>query len=275
MTRRVALRTLGWYLLAALAATALLLPFFWMISTSLKSRGALMALPVQWLPEPATFDSYQKVFELVPFFQAMMNTAFVAVTSTLLTLLSSAMAAFAFAKVTFRGREGLFGVYLATMMIPAQVTTIPLFILLSHLGLIGTFQGLLLPALFNAFAVFMLRQHFQTIPEDYLDAAYLDGASRWRTFVSVVMPMSQPIVAALVVILFMAAWNDYFWPLVVLTDPSKATLTLVLSQLNGQYSTRYNILMAGSLLSMVPILAVYAVAQKYFQSGLQLGGIKG
>jgi len=215
------------------------------------------------------------VFELVPFVQALWNTIFVAVTATVVTLVSSAMAAFAFSKISFRGREGLFGVYLATMMVPLQVTTIPLFILLSQLGLVGTFQGLLLPAVFNAFAVFMLRQNFQTIPDDYLDAAFIDGASRWRIFRSVILPMSQPIVAALVVILFMGTWNDYFWPLVILIDPSKYTLTLVLSQLNGQYSTRYNILMAGSLLSMLPILAVYALAQKYFQSGLQLGGIKG
>lgn len=272
---RKILRGTAWYVMAGLVAVLLLLPFFWMISTSLKTRGALMALPVQWIPTKITFDSYLRVFELVPFVQALANTAFVAVATTLITVVSSSMAAFAFAKITFRGREAAFGVYLATMMIPAQVTTIPLFLILSGVGLIGTFQGLLLPTLFNAFAVFMLRQHFQTIPADYLDAATIDGASKWRTFRSVVLPMSQPILAALVVILFMTAWNDYFWPLVILTDPASMTLTLVLNQLNGQYSTRYNILMAGSLLSMVPILVVYSLAQKYFQSGLQLGGIKG
>lgn len=265
----------AWYLAAGAVSVALLLPFFWMISTSLKTRGALMALPVQWIPEKISFDSYARVFELVPFFQALLNTALVAVGTTLISVVSSSMAAFAFSKISFRGREGLFGVYLATMMIPAQVTTIPLFLILSQAGLIGTFQGLLLPTLFSAFSVFMLRQHFQTIPEDYLDAATIDGASSWRIFRSVVLPMSQPILAALVVILFMTAWNDYFWPLVILTDPATMTLTLVLNQLNGQYSTRYNILMAGSLLSMIPILVIYSLAQKYFQSGLQLGGIKG
>jgi len=272
---RKLLRGAAWYLLAAAVSVALLLPFFWMISTSLKSQGALLALPIQWLPAKVTLDSYVRVFELVPFVRALLNTALVSVGTCLITVTTSAMAAFAFAKVKFRGREAVFGVYLATLMIPGQVTTIPLFLVLSSVGLIGTFQGLLLPALFNAFAVFLLRQHMQTIPEDFLDAARIDGASLGRVFRSVVLPLSQPIVATLVVILFMGAWNDYFWPLVILTDPANHTLTLVLSQLNGQYSTRYNILMAGSLLSMVPILAVYAVAQKYFQSGLQLGGIKG
>jgi multiple sugar transport system permease protein len=259
----------------AVVSVALLLPFFWMISTSFKSRGALMALPVQWIPEEPSLEGYLRVFELVPFFQAMVNTAFVAVATTLISLGSASMAAFAFAKEEFRGKGLAFGGFMATMMVPLQVTTIPLFILMSKVGLVGTFGGLLLPALFNAFAVFMLKQHFETIPEDYLDAATIDGAGRWRIFWSIVLPMSQPIVAALVIILFMSAWNDYFWPLVILTDPGKATLTLVLSQLNGQYATRYNILMAGSLLSMAPILVIYALAQKYFRTGLQLGGIKG
>jgi multiple sugar transport system permease protein len=272
---RKLLRTAAWYLLAGLVSFALLLPFFWMISTSLKTQGALMALPVQWLPARLTFDSYVRVFELVPFVRAVANTAVVAVATCLITVTTSAMAAFAFARLRFRGRNALFGVYLATLMIPGQVTTIPLFLVLSAVGLIGTFQGLLLPALFNAFAVFLLRQHMQTIPQDFLDAAKIDGAGLGRVFRSVAMPLSRPIVAALVVILFMTAWNDYFWPLVILTDQAYHTLTLVLSQLNGQYSTRYNILMAGSLLSMIPILVVYAAAQKYFQSGLQLGGIKG
>ena len=264
---RKLLRAASWYLLAGLVSFALLLPFFWMIGTSLKTQGALMALPVQWLPARLTFDSYVRVFELVPFVRA--------VATCLITVTTSAMAAFAFARLRFRGRNALFGVYLATLMIPGQVTTIPLFLVLSAVGLIGTFQGLLLPALFNAFAVFLLRQHMQTIPQDFLDAAKIDGAGLGRVIRSVAMPLSRPIVAALVVILFMTAWNDYFWPLVILTDPAYHTLTLVLSQLNGQYSTRYNILMAGSLLSMIPILVVYAAAQKYFQSGLQLGGIKG
>jgi multiple sugar transport system permease protein len=267
--------TISWYLVASVVAIMILLPFFWMVSTSLKSRGALMAIPVQWIPAQPTFESYLRVFELVPFAQALANTILVAVSTTVLTVGSSAMAAFAFAKLPFKGRNPLFALYLATLMIPIQVTTIPLFILLSQLGFIGTFQGLLLPAIFNAFAVFMLRQQFQTIPDDYLDAASIDGATKWQVFIKIILPMAQGTLASLVVIIFMGAWNDYFWPLVILTDRAKMTLTLALDQLNGQYSTRYNILMAGSLLSMLPILGIYAAAQKYFQTGLQLGGLKG
>lgn len=269
------LRSVGWYAVMTVIGLVILLPFFWMISTSFKSQGALLALPVQWWPTKPSLAGYQKVFELVPFVHALGNTIFVSVATTFITVLSSAMAAFAFSKLKFKGRDLVFALYLAALMIPLQVTTIPLFILLSKLSLIGTYQGLLLPSLFNAFAIFLLRQQFQTIPDDYMDAARMDGASTWRTFRSVVLPLGQVTLISLAVITFLSAWNDYFWPLVILTDPDKMTLTLALNQLNGQYSTRFNVLMAGSLLSMVPILAVYAFAQKYFQAGLQTGGIKG
>ncbi|MEI8093395.1 MAG: carbohydrate ABC transporter permease [Spirochaetales bacterium] len=272
---RKPLRSFFWYLTASLVAAFVLLPFFWMLSTSFKARGALMALPVQWLPEKPSWDGYLKVFELIPFTRALLNTLFVAICTMTLTVFSSAMAAFGFAKLKFRGREAVFALYLAALMIPMQVTTIPLFILLSKLSLIGTWQGLLLPSLFNAFGIFLLRQQFATIPEDYLDAARLDGASTWRTFTRVILPLGQVTLVSLAVIVFLGAWNDYFWPLVILTDPEKMTLSLALNQLNGQYSTRFNVLMAGSLLSMLPILGVYAFAQKYFQSGLQTGGLKG
>lgn len=272
---RKTIRSVFWHAGASLVALMILLPFFWMLSTSFKSRGALMAIPVQWIPEKPSAEAYLKVFELVPFAQALLTTTCVAIATTLLTVVSSAMAAYAFAKLGIRGKEKLFALYLATMMIPIQVTTIPLFILMSRFGLVNTFQGLLMPAVFNAFAVFMLRQQFQTIPDDYIDAATIDGASKWKVFTAIILPMGQATIASLVVLVFMGAWNDYYWPLVILNDQAKMTLTLALSQLNGQYSTRFNVLMAGSLLSMLPIMGIYAIAQKYFQTGLQLGGIKG
>lgn len=267
--------TFCWYGSATTVAVFILMPFFWMIITSLKTRGALMAIPVQWIPEDPTLDSYFRVFELIPFARSLANTVFIAVISTAITLTTSSMAAFAFAKIKFRGKEKLFALYLATMMIPVQVTTIPVFIVMSRMNLIDTFTGVILPSLFSAFGVFMLRQHFQTIPDDYIDAAVVDGASRRKIFLSIILPMSSASLAALLVIVLMTVWNDFFWPLIIISSQDKLTLTLALNLLNGQYSTRFNILMAGSLLSMLPIIAVYAAAQKYFQSGLQLGGIKG
>jgi multiple sugar transport system permease protein len=155
------------------------------------------------------------------------------------------------------------------------VTIIPLFIILNQFGLINSYAGLLAPTIFNAFAIFMLRQQMKSVSNDYIDAGIIDGASHFRIFSTVILPLISPIVATLVVITFMGAWNDFFWPLVILTDTKKMTLSLALNKINGQYPSFYNILMAGSLLSMLPILVIYASAQKYFKSGLQIGGIKG
>lgn len=233
-----------------------------------------MVLPIQWIPEQISFEGFVKVFTLFPFTQAILNSVFVSVTSTVLTLLSSLMAAYVFAKFEFKGREAVFALFLATMMVPQQVTIIPVFLVLKEMQLINTFTGLLMPSVFNAFAVFMLRQFIKTIHDDFLDAAYMDGASQLSVFGRIIIPLSMPIIATLGIITFMNAWNDYFWPLVILNDKAKMTLPLALNSLNGQYASEYNTLMAGSLISMTPIILLYLFAQKFFKSGLQLGGIK-
>lgn len=233
-----------------------------------------MSIPIQWIPDPISFDAYTKLFELFPFGRALMNSTLITFGTTTVRLLSALMAAYIFAKVEFKGREVLFAFYLATMMVPAQVTTIPMFLVLKELQLINTYSGLIFPSLFNAFAIFMLRQHIKTIHDDFLDAAYMDGANHFQVFRKIIIPLSAPIIVTLGVLVVMEAWGDYFWPLIVLTEKEKMTLTLALAQLNGQFSSKYNILMAGSLISMIPILIVYLFAQKYFKEGLQLGGIK-
>lgn len=274
MHKRLFKKTL-FYFFASILSLFILIPFFWMISTSLKEKGALLTVPVQWIPEKISFQAYRKIFELFPFARALFNSTFIAVAVTFITVLSATMAAYVFAKITFRGRERLFKLYLATMMVPGQVTIIPIFLVLNSLGLINSFRGLILPSIFNAFAVFMLRQQIKTIPDDYIDAAVIDGASHFGIFKNVIIPLSSSIIATLTIITFMGSWNDYFWPLIVLNDRNKMTLPLALNQLNGQYSSQYNVIMAGSLISMLPIIIVYAFAQNYFKSGLQLGGIKG
>jgi multiple sugar transport system permease protein len=266
---------LFFYVAATFVAVLISIPFIWMISTSLKEKGALLAVPVQWIPETISIASYGKLFTLFPFGQAVFNSAFLSISITVITLLSAAMAAFAFSKIDFRGRDNIFKVFLLTMMIPGQVTLIPMFIVMQKLAFVNTFQGLIIPCIFNSFAVFMLRQQMLTIPNDYLDAAVMDGASNWYIFSNIVMPLSASILATLGVLTFMGAWNDYFWPLIMLSDKNKMTLPLALNSLNGQYSSDYNVIMAGALLSMLPIIALYLAAQKYFKSGLQLGGLKG
>jgi len=185
------------------------------------------------------------------------------------------MAAYVFAKIPFKGRELLFGIFLITMMIPGSVTLIPNYLILRSFHLLNSYLGLVLPSFFNIFGIFMLRQSMRQIPDDFIDAAVIDGASQWKIFFNVIIPLSRPMIATLFVITFMGAWNDYLWPLIVLTDKNKMTLPVALSMLNGQYSTEYNLLMAGALISIVPIIIVYAFAQRYFEEGLTAGGLKG
>ena len=275
MTRKRKGQTLLYYTVAILVAVIAVVPFAWMVSTSFKSRGALMSIPIEWIPEEPTLDAYRTVFERFPFLRTVGNSLFISVTYTVITLISASMAAYAFAKIRFRGSGILLGVYLATMMIPTQVTMIPLFVVMNQLGLINHYSSVILPSIFRPFAVFMLVQQMRTIPGDYLDAARVDGASTFRIYRQVMLPLCAPTLATLAVTTFMESWNDYLWPLLMLTDRSKMTLPIALSTLNGQYNTEYNVLMAGSLISMIPIVLIYIFAQKYFQNGIMAGGIKG
>lgn len=275
MTRKHAWGTALYYLVTLLIAFIAMVPFVWMISTSLKTRGALMSIPIEWVPEHPTLDAYQTVFERFPFFQTILNSLFISVSYTVLTLLSASLAAYAFTKIRFRGPGLVLGLYLATMMIPTQVTMIPLFVVMNQLGLINHYASMILPSVFKPFAVFMLVQQMRTIPGDYLDAAKIDGASTFRIYRSVMLPLCVPTLATLSITTFMESWNDYLWPLLMPTDRAKMTLPIALSTLNGQYNTEYNVLMAGSLISMIPILLLYIFAQKYFKNGLMAGGIKG
>lgn len=273
--KRVTGREIGSYLTALLIGVVVMIPFLWMLSTSLKSKGALMQIPIQWIPKEPTLDSYKTVFSRFPLLQAIGNSFLITCSYTLVTILSSSMAAFAITKIRFPYAEGIFKLYLASMMIPTQVTLIPLFVIMNRLGLINTYPSVILPSLFRAFAVFMLVQQMRSIPNDYMEAARIDGAGIFRIYARVIMPLTKSAIATLTVTTFMESWNDYLWPLLMLSDKNKMTLTLALNSLNGQYGTEYNLLMAGSLISMIPIIMIYACAQKYFQAGLMSGGVKG
>lgn len=275
MTTKKRLGTVFFYGVAILLAVIALIPFLWMISTSFKSRGALMSIPIEWIPENPTWDAYIKVFSKFPFAKTIANSLFISVSYTAITLLSAAMAAFAFAKLRFTGSRVIFGGYLATMMIPTQVTMIPLFVIMTKLGLKDTYASVIMPSIFRPFAIFLLVQQMRTIPEDLLAAARIDGAGVFQVFRKIALPLCVPSLATLSITTFMESWNDYLWPLLMLGDKDKMTLPIALSTLNGQYGTEYNVLMAGSLISMVPIIVIYMIAQKQFKSGMMAGGIKG
>lgn len=274
MNKKFRIKSFAVILVLCVFTIVSLIPFFWMLSTSLKDSGALMSIPIEWIPKEVTFDSYIKIFTKLPFLRSLRNSVFITVVSTFITLLSASMAAFIFAKFNFKGKKILFTLFLGSMMIPIQVTGIPIFIILTKLNLTNSYLGVIAPSVFNVFAIFLLKQHMTNIPNAYIEAAVLDGAGFLKVFFKVVMPMSSIQLTTLFVINFMNYWNDYFWPLIILTDPNKMTLPVILSKMNSQYATEYNTLMAGAVVSLLPILLVYTFSQKYFIKGIQEGGIK-
>ncbi len=252
------------------------LPFAFMISSSFKGSEAIRTLPIRWIPERPTLEGYERVFNMqgFSFARSSLNSLFLAVLCTLTAVLSASMAAFVFAKLPFRGSGKLFGVYLATMMIPGTVTMVPNYIILRILGLLDTYTGLILPSLANAFGVFLMRQSMMGVSDAYLESAYLDGASLYRIFFRIVLPMVRPTLATMILLSFMGSWNSYLWPLIVLTSGDKQTLQVVLGNMNGMYKNNEHVLMAGAVLTILPILAVYLVSQRFVDQGISLGGLK-
>lgn len=253
----------------------MLFPFFWTVSAALKGDDAVLATPPQLLPNPVHWENFAAVGDLIPFGQLFLNSILVAVATTMLQLLTCSMAAYAFARIPFRGKGPLFLIYLATLMVPAQVTYTPLFIFMRLMNLTDTYAGLILPAVTSAFGVFLLRQFFMAIPRELEEAAVLDGASHWTIYRRIILPLSRPGLAALSIFSFMGSWNSLLWPLLVVTSNQDImTLPLGLSTLQGEYSTAWNLLMAGTFLSIIPIVIVYLLAQRHFVEGLALSGVK-
>jgi multiple sugar transport system permease protein len=261
-------------ILLAVAAT-MLVPLLWMISTSLKSNQYVLSMPPEFFPQTPTLESYQRLLELLPFGRMMGNSFLVAVLVTIGQILSGSMAAYAFARMRFRGKNVIFLVYLATMMVPSQVTIVPLFILMRYLGWINTYQAIISPMVFTAFGTFLLRQAFLTIPRELEEAAFIDGASHWTVFWKIIMPVSRPALATLAVFAYMQAWNAYLWPLFVTNDENIMTLPVGLSLLHGRYLTEWNLVMAGAVVTIIPMLIIYLLSQEYFIKGVVTSGLKG
>ncbi|WP_052078968.1 carbohydrate ABC transporter permease [Spirochaeta lutea] len=270
-------RKIGLYLLMSVIGILALLPFLWMVSTSLKSREAIYTIPIRWIPQEPSLDAYKALFTLanLDFFRGLFNSFYVSALLTFIPLITSAMAAFVFAKIEFKGRQLLFQLFIATMMIPGAITMIPNFITLRSVGLLNTYSALVLPAMSNAFAIFFMRQTMIGIHDSYIEAAIMDGASLPRIFIHVILPLSTPVLFTMGLFNFMGAWNGFLWPLIVLSDRSKWTLQLGLANLGSQFYNYQHYLMAGALVSIVPIIVVYLISQRYVEKGLASGGIKG
>jgi len=263
------------YILLILGAVVMLTPFAWMVSTSLKNSEYVLSMPPQIIPSPATLSSYRRIFSLYPIGRMLFNSLFVATLATLGQLITCSMAAYAFARIKFRGQNLIFLLYLATLMVPFQVTITPLFIMMRIFGWINTYQGLILPGVFSAFGTFMLRQAFLTIPREYEEAAYMDGASPLTIFSRIILPLSKPTLATLSVFAFMGSWNAFLWPLFLVREESMMTLPVGLATLQGRWLTEWNLVMAGIVITVVPMLLLYLFAQKYLVQGYVMSGLKG
>ena len=263
------------HVLLLLCAFFMLAPLLWIVSTSLKAQSEVFRYPPQWIPHPVMWQNYLKTVTVMPFGRYYLNSTIQATAVTILQLLTSSLAAFAFARLRFRGRDLLFLLYLGTMMIPFQVTMIPNFIVMRLLGWIDTFRALILPPAFSAFSTFMLRQYFMSVPFELDDAARVDGASSFRIWWQILVPLSGPAMATLAIFTFMGQWNNFLWPLVVTNSDAMRTLPVGIAAFQGQYSIQWNLLMAGSVIALVPILVIYFIGQKWFVQGITLTGMGG
>jgi len=274
LRRRAVLITLLRYLVLCVGGLLMIIPFLWMISTSLKPTGVALSMPPQIIPRQPTLESYRRVAETVPILRMLMNSVIVTSFAVLGQLATSALSAYAFARMHWRGRDAVFLLYLATLMVPAQVTITPLFILMQRLGWVDTYQGLIAPGLVSAFGTFLLRQAMLGVPREYEEAAFLDGGSHWTVFRHVVLPMVQPSLATLTVFAVMGTWNSFLWPLFITRNERLMTLPVGLAMLHGRYTTEWSMVMAGAVITVLPIILVYLLAQRAFVRGVALSGLK-
>lgn len=261
------------YLVMVLGAGLMLFPFWWTVVTSLTPGAGLGASP-SLLPADPSLAAYGQLFTDLPFARVIVNSLALAVITTVIQLFTSSTAAYAFSRLPFPGRSAVFMVYLATMIIPLQVLIVPLFVQLKAFGLLNSYLGVLLPALTSAFGIFLLRQAINTVPKELDEAATIDGAGHFRIFWTIILPNIRPGLATLAVFAFMSSWNSFLWPLVVLRKPELQTLPVALAGLQGQYTTVWDVVMAGSVVSVLPMLAIYIFAQKYVVQGVASSGIK-
>jgi len=262
------------YAALILSGATMLLPFLWMLTTSLKPPDAVLTIPPQILPRQLSLESYVAVASAVPLLRIFGNSLLVTLACVAGQLVTSALAAYAFARMHWRGRDTIFLLYLATLMVPQQVTITPLFILMQRLGWVDTYQGLIAPGLISAFGTFLLRQAMLGVPREYEEAALIDGGTHWTLFRHVALPMVGPALATLAVLATMSSWNSFLWPLFITRDERLMTLPVGLALLHGRYTTEWGTVMAGAVITVLPIMLVYLAAQRAFVRGVALSGLK-
>jgi multiple sugar transport system permease protein len=262
------------YLLLLVGSVVMLTPLLWMVLASFKTLPEILTFPPTLLPEQVNLDNYRAVFDQADFVRYFLNSVIVAVVSVASVLVTSATAGYAFAKFSFPGRDVLFVVVLATLMIPFQVRVIPLYVLASDLRLLDTYAGMVLPTLVDAFGVFLMRQYFQSIPNELIESARVDGAGELRIFVRIVLPLATPALSALTIFTLVVSWESFLWPLLVASSPEMYTLPLGLAQFAGRFVDRTDYQMAAATMTVLPILIAFLMMQKRFIEGMATTGMK-
>ena len=264
------------YVILILIALIMIIPFLWMLSASIKSdREVFQMNPFVFIPENPRWSNYVDIWTKIPFAKFVENTVFLTIVVTLLQLLTSSFAAYSFAKLDFRHKNGLFLAYIATIAMPWQVYMVPQFIMMRKMGLNDKLLAIICLQAFSAFGVFMMKQFYEGIPDDLCEAARIDGMSEYRIYSSIMLPLSKPALSTLTIFTFVATWNDYLGPLIYLKTQEKKTIQLGLKMFISQYSSDYGLIMAGSVLSLIPVLIVFLILQKYFVEGVASTGLKG
>jgi multiple sugar transport system permease protein len=262
------------YVLLTVVGAALLVPFAWMISSSLKLDTEVFSTPIKWVPDVFHWENYSQIWDRIPLLTYLRNSAFLSVTITALQVLTGSFAAYGFAKARFKGRDALFIAYIATIAVPWQAYMVPQYIMMEKAGLVNTHLSLILLQAFGAFGVFLMRQYYMTIPDELIEAARLDGLSEYRIWWSIVVPLSKPAMASLALVTFVNTWNDYMGPFIYLTDNDLWTVQLGLRSFVGLYDAEFAMIMTGSVISVLPILVIFILGQRYFVQGIATSGMK-
>ena len=263
------------YSVAIFVAILTIAPFIWMISASFSPSGAATTFPPVLIPKKFTLVHYKTLFTRLNLVKYFVNSLFISCSITLISLFFNSMAGFAFAKYNFPGKYKLFRLLLASMVIPGQVTMLPLFFMLKKMGFINTYIGVIIPGMASIFGIFLIRQFILTIPDSFIEAARIDGASDFKIYLKIILPLCKPILVTLALFTFIGAWNDFLWPLIVMTRNEMYTLPVALANLMGEHAQDMELMMAGSLLTILPIMVLFLVMQKYYIEGIMIGGIKG
>ncbi len=258
-----------------IVALIVIFPLLWMVSVSFMHPGEASAFPPPLLPAHATWENYHELFERAGMGRYLLNSFLIASLLTFFSLAFNLSAGYAFAKLQFRGRDRLFHTLLGALVIPAQVAMIPLFLMMKWLHLVNTYGGVILPTLATVFGIFLVRQYARSIPDDLLEAARLDGAGEWYIFIRIVVPLLKPIVVTLAIFTFLASWNDFMWPLIVLSDQEWQTAPVAIAGLSREHVQDNELMMAGSVVTVLPVLILFLILQRHYIQGLLLGSVKG